>query len=190
MRYCGQPPPVSLLQAEHSTASGCLLQTAAVACSTHTHSHMATGQLRHPYTHYAYLLTILPHSCSFSSSCSSFPSPPAPLPAAAVMLCLPPCSPHAPAASPSGGGTAANNSRLLIKAQLAALQRQHAAYSRGYAEFLERHARVMLELILDDASGVEAWQQQRAAQVCKQLTCVWVRARGQGGGRCVCRQTG
>lgn len=166
MRYCGQPPPVSLLQAEHSTASGCLLQTAAVACSTHTHSHMATGQLRHPYTHYAYLLTILPHSCSFSSSCSSFPSPPAPLPAAAVMLCLPPCSPHAPAASPSGGGTAANNSRLLIKAQLAALQRQHAAYSRGYAEFLERHARVMLELILDDASGVEAWQQQRAAQVC------------------------
>jgi hypothetical protein len=53
----------------------------------------------------------------------------------------------------------------LIKAQLQALQRQHAAYSRGYAEFLERHQRVLLEIVLDDCSAVEAWQQQRAAKV-------------------------
>lgn len=170
MRYCGQPAPVSLLQAEHSTTSGCLLQTAAVACSTHTHT--LTRQQARSGTH------------THTMPCSPFCLAPAPPPHHAprfpplllLLLLLCPCCAcllNPPAASPSGG-TAANNSRLLIKAQLAALQRQHAAYSRGYAEFLERHARVMLELILDDASGVEAWQQQRAAQVCG-------RARAGGG---------
>lgn len=58
----------------------------------------------------------------------------------------------------------AQASRLLIKNQLLQQQKQHQAYARGYAEFLQRHHRTMLEFVLDDPAPLQQWRQQREAR--------------------------
>ncbi|WIA21468.1 hypothetical protein OEZ85_000675 [Tetradesmus obliquus] len=62
--------------------------------------------------------------------------------------------------SPGGG-----NSRMLVKSQIQQQQRQQQAYCRGYSEFLQKHQRVLLELVMNDSSAAEAWQQQRTATI-------------------------
>ncbi|KAF6253343.1 tubulin binding cofactor C-domain-containing protein [Scenedesmus sp. NREL 46B-D3] len=63
------------------------------------------------------------------------------------------------------GSPGGSNSRLLVRSQIQQQQRQQQAYCRGYCEFLQRHQRVLLELVMNDSSAAEAWQQQRTATI-------------------------
>lgn len=54
---------------------------------------------------------------------------------------------------------------MLVKSQIQQQQRQQQAYCRGYSEFLQKHQRVLLELVMNDSSAAEAWQQQRTATI-------------------------
>ena len=52
----------------------------------------------------------------------------------------------------------------MIKSQLQQQHRQHQAYARAYGEFLQRHQRTMLELVLDDPQPLETWRLLRQEQ--------------------------
>eukprot|EP00775_Hariotina_reticulata_P013625 gene13625-13751_t len=58
---------------------------------------------------------------------------------------------NARAACPGSPGTN-NNLRSLMKSHLQQLQKQHQAYSKSYTEFLQRHQKVLLELVMDDCN--------------------------------------
>lgn len=77
-----------------------------------------------------------------------------------------PCHPRSSFSTGSPGG--ANNSRTLVKNQIQQQQRQQQACSRGYADFLQKHQIALLELVMDDSSTAEAWQQQRTAHIQQQ----------------------
>jgi len=84
--------------------------------------------------------------------------------------------PIAAAALLSGSPGANSNLRSLMKNRLQQQQKQHQAYNKSYTEFLQRHQKALLELVMDDSSeargrgrrsGRHRSSSKKAAQSCK-----------------------